>query len=282
VKLCRYGAAGQEKPGLIDGEGRMRDLSAHVEDIDPTVLGKSTLDKLAALDPSRLPAVKGEVRFGVPLSGVRQFVAIGLNYTDHASEAGMAIPQEPVIFMKAVSCLSGPNDPLLLPRHARKMDWEVELGIVIGREAFEISEADALGCVAGYCVVNDVSEREYQLERGGTWDKGKSFPSFGPVGPWLVTADEVPDPQNLGLWLEVNGKRMQDGNTASMIFGIASLISYVSMVVQLLPGDIITTGTPAGVGMGQRPEPIYLRAGDILRLGIEKLGEQVQEVVSRQ
>jgi 2-keto-4-pentenoate hydratase/2-oxohepta-3-ene-1,7-dioic acid hydratase in catechol pathway len=282
MKLCRFGAAGLEKPGLIDGEGRLRDFSAHVRDIDANMLARSALDELAALDPAQLPLVEGKVRFGVPVAGVRQFVAIGLNYLDHAAEAGMAIPKEPVVFMKAVSCLSGPDDPVVIPRGSLKTDWEVELGIVIGCESFDVAEPDALDCVAGYSVVNDVSEREYQFERGGTWDKGKSFPSFGPSGPWLVTPDEVPDPQNLRLWLEVNGERMQDGNTASMIFGVAALISYVSRVMRLLPGDIITTGTPAGVGMGQRPAPRYLRAGDVVRLGIDGLGEQSHRVISQQ
>ena len=280
MKLCRYGAPGAEKPGLIDADGRIRDLSAHVADIDGAAIGKDGLAKLAAIDPDGLPLVGGDVRYGPPVAGTRHFVAIGLNYADHAAESNLPIPEEPVVFNKWVSCIQGPNDPVTIPRDSRKTDWEVELGVIIGTRANYVPEAEALDHVAGYCVVNDVSERHWQTERGATWDKGKGFPTFGPVGPWLVTADEVGDPQNLAMWLEVNGKRVQDGSTSTMIFGVARLVSYLSGIMTLLPGDIITTGTPPGVGLGQKPEPWYLKAGDVVMLGIEKLGEQRQEFVA--
>jgi 2,4-diketo-3-deoxy-L-fuconate hydrolase len=277
MKLCRFGTAGQEKPGLIDSEGRVRDLSGIVADLTPAWLAPDRLKALAAIDPATLPLVEAPGRMGPPVSGTRQFLAIGLNYSDHAREAGMPIPPEPILFTKGVSCIQGPNDPVLIPPGSTKSDWEVELGVVIGTTASYVSEADALNHVAGYCVVNDLSEREYQLERSGTWDKGKACPTFGPIGPWLVTADEVGDPQTLAMWLDVNGERVQTGSTRTMIFGVAFLVSYVSQFMTLLPGDIITTGTPPGVGMGFKP-PRYLKAGDVISLGIEKLGEQRQDV----
>jgi 2,4-didehydro-3-deoxy-L-rhamnonate hydrolase len=280
MKLLRYGPAGQERPGLLDRDGRIRDLSDHVPDIDPRCLGTEGLAKLAGLAPESLPAVAGELRLGVPIAGIGKFIAIGLNYADHAAESNLPIPQEPVVFTKAISSLSGPNDPVMLPRGSEKSDWEVELGIVIGRRASYVPEAEALAHVAGYCVVNDVSERAYQIERGGTWDKGKGCDTFGPLGPWLVTADEVGDPQNLDLWLDVNGRRMQTGNTRTMIFSCAHIVSYVSQFMTLLPGDVITTGTPPGVGMGIKPEPVFLKPGDVMTLGIEKLGQQRQDVVA--
>ncbi len=280
MKLCRYGAPGAEKPGLIDDAGRIRDLSAHVADISPAELSAEGLAKLAALAVDDLPLVEGEPRYGVPFSGTRQFVAIGLNYADHAAESNLPIPSEPVVFNKWISCLQGPNDPVTIPKDSLKTDWEVELGIVIGTAANNVSEADALAHVAGFVVVNDVSERHWQVERGPTWDKGKGFPTFGPVGPWLVTRDEVGDPQSLSMWLEVNGKRVQDGSTSTMIFGVAEIVAYVSKLMTLLPGDIITTGTPPGVGLGQKPEPWYLKAGDVVELGIEKLGQQRQDFVA--
>ena len=280
MKLCRYGAAGAEKPGLIDADGRIRDLSAHVADIDAATVGKDGLAKLAALDPASLPLVEGEVRYGPCVTGTRHFVAIGLNYADHAAESNLPIPAEPVVFNKWVSCIQGPNDPVTIPRDSLKTDWEVELGVVIGTRASYVSEADALSHVAGYCVINDVSERHWQQERGMTWDKGKGFPTFGPVGPWLVTADEVGDPQDLSMWLSVNGRKLQDGNTKTMIFTVAEIIAYCSQFMTLEPGDIITTGTPPGVGLGQKPEPWYLKAGDVVELGIEKLGAQRQDFVA--
>lgn len=279
MKLCRFGPSGQEQPGLIDAQGRLRALAGHA-DITPDMLAPDTLARLAAVDPATLPLVEGDVRYGVPVSGTRQFIAIGLNYADHAAESNLPIPQEPVVFNKWVSCLQGPNDPVVIPRDSVKTDWEVELGVVIGTRAEYVEEADALAHVAGYCVINDVSERAWQMERGATWDKGKGFPTFGPVGPWLVTADEVGDPQALGMWLDVNGKRMQDGSTKTMIFTVAQIIAYCSQFMTLEPGDIITTGTPPGVGFGQKPEPCYLKAGDVVTLGIEKLGEQRQDFVA--
>ena len=280
MKLVRYGAKGKEKPGLIDKEGKLRDLSKVFKDITPEQFTTAAMAKLNKLDTSKLPLVKGKPRFGVPFSGVGKFLAIGLNYSDHAEEAGMAIPKEPIMFFKADTSLTGPNDKVMLPQGSKKSDWEVELGIVIGKKARYVTKKDALKHVAGYCVVNDVSEREYQLERGGTWDKGKGCDTFGPVGPWLVTKDEIKDPQNLGMWLDVNGKRFQTGNTKTMIFDAATIISYVSEFMTLMPGDIITTGTPPGVGMGVKPKPRYLKAGDVMTLGIEGLGEQRQEVVA--
>lgn len=279
MKLCRYGAPGHEQPGLIDADGNLRAL-AGIADITPETLAPDVLAKLAAIDPASLPLVEGSPRYGVPVSGTRKFVAIGLNYADHAAESNLPIPAEPVVFNKWVSCLQGPNDPVVIPRDSKKTDWEVELGVVIGTRADYVSAEDALSHVAGYCVINDVSERHWQIERGATWDKGKGFPTFGPVGPWLVTADEVGDPQNLSMWLEVNGTRVQDGNTKTMIFTVAEIIAYCSQFMTLEPGDIITTGTPPGVGMGQKPEPWYLKAGDVVTLGIEKLGEQRQDFVA--
>jgi 2,4-didehydro-3-deoxy-L-rhamnonate hydrolase len=277
MKLLRYGPAGAEKPGLLDADGNVRDLSTVVGDITPDLLDSDGLTRLRALDPRTLPLIEAQ-RLGVPVAGIGKIVAIGLNYIDHAKEANLPIPTEPLMFLKATSSLSGPNDTVVLPDNARKGDWEVELGIVMGRRARSVSEANALGTVAGYCLVNDVSEREYQMERGGTWDKGKGCDTFGPVGPWLVTADEVTDPQALSLWLDVNGTRMQDSNTKSMIFDCAKIISYVSHFMALLPGDLIITGTPAGVGLGQKPQPIFLKPGDVMTLGISGLGEQRQAV----
>jgi 2-keto-4-pentenoate hydratase/2-oxohepta-3-ene-1,7-dioic acid hydratase in catechol pathway len=278
MKLLRYGPKGQEKPGLLDAAGQIRDLSGQLAEIGPETLAPPALAALARLDPASLPLVPGTPRLGVPFSGLGKFLCVGLNYRDHAIEANMAEPAEPVLFIKTNSSLTGPNDPVVLPRDAVKGDWEVELGVVIGSRARYVSEAEALRHVAGYVLVNDVSEREYQLERGGTWDKGKGCDTFGPVGPWLVTADEVRDPQALKLWLELNGKRYQDGSTRNMIFGVAHLISYISRFMTLLPGDLISTGTPAGVGMGQKPEKVFLKAGDAMRLGIDGLGEQQQKV----
>ncbi|NML06674.1 fumarylacetoacetate hydrolase family protein [Sphingomonas sp. G-3-2-10] len=279
MKLCRYGPVGQEKPGLIDAEGRIRALDG-VADITPETLAPDALARLAAIDPASLPLVEGSPRYGIPFTGTRQFVAIGLNYADHAAESNLPIPAEPVVFNKWITCLQGPNDPVTIPKDSLKTDWEVELGVVIGTRASYVSEADALGHVAGYVVINDVSERHWQTERGPTWDKGKGFPTFGPVGPWLVTADEVGDPQNLSMWLDVNGERKQDGSTATMIFTVAQIVAYLSQFMVLEPGDIITTGTPPGVGLGQKPEPWYLKAGDVVSLGIEKLGEQRQDFVA--
>ncbi|MDX1606916.1 MAG: fumarylacetoacetate hydrolase family protein [Candidatus Competibacterales bacterium] len=273
MKLLRYGPPGAEKPGLLDADGRLRDLSAQVADIDTSVLAPQRLAELAALDPSTLPEVAGNPRLGPPLTGVGKFIGIGLNYADHAAEIGIAPPTEPIVFMKAITAINGPHDPVELPPGSVKTDWEVELGVVIGRRAKYVDEAAALAHVAGYCVVNDISEREYQIERGGTWDKGKGFDTFGPLGPWLVTRDEVPDPQDLRLWLELDGERCQDGSTRTMIFGVAALVSYLSRCMRLEPGDVIATGTPPGVGMGRKP-PRFLRPGDQLRAGVEGLGEQ--------
>jgi 2-keto-4-pentenoate hydratase/2-oxohepta-3-ene-1,7-dioic acid hydratase in catechol pathway len=280
MKLCRFGPPGREKPGLIDAEGRIRDLSFHVSDITGAEIGSEGLAKLAAIDPFSLPLIEEAVRYGPPVSKVQKFIAIGLNYADHAAESNLPIPEEPVVFNKWVNCIQGPDDPVIIPRNSQKTDWEVELGVVIGTEANYVDEAQALDYVAGYCVVNDVSERNWQQERGGTWDKGKGFPTFGPVGPWLVTADEVGDPQKLSMWLDVNGKRVQDGSTTTMIFSVAQIVAYCSQFTTLEPGDIITTGTPPGVGLGQKPEPWYLKAGDVVTLAIEKLGQQRQEFVA--
>lgn len=277
MKLLRHGPRGQEKPGLLDAEGRVRDLSALIGDITPATLAPANLAALASLDPTTLPIV-APGQLAVPWAGMGKFVAIGLNYADHAAEANMALPKEPIIFMKTTSCAVGCNHPVVLPQGSVKTDWEVELGVVIGSRARCVTEADALHHVAGYCVVNDVSEREFQLERGGQWDKGKGCDTFGPIGPWLVTPDEVGDPQNLAMWLEVNGRRFQNGSTKTMIFGVATLLSYLSRFMTLEPGDCITTGTPPGVGMGVKPQPVYLKPGDVMRLGIERLGEQRQEV----
>ena len=278
MKLVRYGNPGKEKPGLIDSAGELRSLSAILVDIGPGQLSEATLAKLRKLPTEKLPKVRGTPRMGCPIAGVGKFIAIGLNYSDHAAEAGMAIPKEPIIFMKATSCIQGPNDPVMLPKGSLKSDWEVELGIVIGTRARYVSQKEALNFVAGYCLSNDVSEREFQLERGPQWDKGKGCDTFGPLGPWLVTRDEIPDPQKLALWLDLNGQRQQTGNTKTMIFGVAKLVSYVSQFMTLLPGDVIITGTPPGVGMGHKP-PLYLKKGDVMTLGIEGLGEQRQVVI---
>lgn len=280
MKLLRYGPKGQEKPGTLDAEGRIRDLSGVVADITPDQLWGEGLAALKAIDPETLPLVEGAPRYGVPVNGVRKFVAIGLNFADHAAESNLPIPAEPVVFTKAVSCLTGPNDTVVIPRGSEKTDWEVELGIVIGKRASYVEQADALDHVAGYVLINDVSERAFQTERGGTWDKGKGCDTFGPVGPWIVTTDEVGDVQTLDMWLDLNGKRMQTGNTRTMIFGVAEIVAYVSQFMTLEPGDLITTGTPPGVGLGQKPEPFYLKAGDVMELGIEKLGRQRQSVVA--
>jgi 2,4-diketo-3-deoxy-L-fuconate hydrolase len=279
MKLLRYGPLGREKPGMLDEDGKIRALSEFIEDLDLRALGTLGLKKLRRLDPASLPLVRGKPRLGCPVANVSKFIAVGLNYSDHAAEAGMAIPKEPIIFTKAVSCIGGPNDRIIIPKGSTKTDWEVELGIVIGTKAQYVSEKEALKYVAGYCVIDDVSERNYQLERGSQWDKGKGCDTFGPIGPWLVTSDEMPDPHNLAMWLDVNGKRCQSGNTRTMIFDSAHLVSYISQFMTLVPGDIITTGTPPGVGMGMKP-PRYLKAGDVVTLGIEGLGEQRQEVVA--
>lgn len=278
MKLLRHGPKGQEKPALLDAQGRVRDLSGVIADLNAAGLNRAALEKLRALDPARLPLVERPGRIAPPWSGMGKFICIGLNYADHAAESGLPVPAEPVVFMKATSALVGANDAVVLPQDSVKTDWEVELGVVIGERARYVSEADALSHVAGYCVVNDISEREYQIERGGTWDKGKGCDTFGPVGPWLVTADEVPEPQALDMWLEVNGKRFQNGSTRTMVFNVAQLVSYVSRFMTLNPGDLISTGTPPGVGMGQKPAPIYLKAGDEMKLGIAGLGEQHQRV----
>jgi 2-keto-4-pentenoate hydratase/2-oxohepta-3-ene-1,7-dioic acid hydratase in catechol pathway len=275
MKLIRWGAVRAEKPGLVDKSGVLRDLSGQIADITPDLLSDEGLGRLAALDIASMPKVPDGVRLGVPLSFVPKIVCVGLNYADHAAETGAAIPKEPVLFMKAVTSLTGPNDEVVIPRGSQKTDWEVELGVVIGMRASYVNESEALSHVAGYCVVNDVSEREYQNERGGQWDKGKGCDTFAPVGPWLVTRDEIADPQNLKLWLEVNGKRFQNGSTATMIFGVKKLVSYISHFMTLMPGDIISTGTPPGVGLGMKP-PLFLKAGDMMRLSVEGLGEQTQ------
>jgi 2-keto-4-pentenoate hydratase/2-oxohepta-3-ene-1,7-dioic acid hydratase in catechol pathway len=278
MKLLRFGPKGNEKPGLLDANGVIRDLSGVLPDLTSAQLAGGALARLADVDPSRLPAVAQPVRFAPVVADIGKLICVGLNYSDHAAESGMAVPAEPVLFMKATSAIIGCNDAVVLPRDSVKSDWEVELGVVIGKRARYVDEADALDYVAGYCVVNDLSEREYQLERGGQWDKGKGCDTFGPVGPWLVTKDEVPDPQNLGMWLEVNGQRYQTGNTRTMVFTVAHLVSYISRFMTLQPGDVISTGTPPGVGLGQKPDPVYLKAGDRIRLGIDGLGEQEQTV----
>ena len=279
MKLVRYGALGQEKPGLIDKSGQLRDLSAHVKDLTGEAYSPDSLKKLAALDASKLPAVSGKPRLGAPVADASKFVAIGLNYVDHAKETGSPIPTEPIFFLKANTSLSGPNDAIEKPRGSTKLDWEVEIAAIIGTRAKYVSEADALNHVAGYCVCNDVSERNFQIERGGTWTKGKSHDTFGPLGPWVATKDEIADVQKLSMWLDVNGTRRQTGSTSTMIFSMAKCVSYVSQFVTLLPGDIITTGTPPGVGTGMKP-PQFLNVGDVVALGIEGLGEQRQEVVA--
>jgi 2-keto-4-pentenoate hydratase/2-oxohepta-3-ene-1,7-dioic acid hydratase in catechol pathway len=279
MKLCRYGNPGQEKPGMIDSAGKLRDLSGSVTALDASTLSREGLAKLASVKPENLPIVSGNPRLGVPHAGISKYVAIGLNYSDHAAEAGMAVPTEPIIFMKALSCLCGPNDDTVQPKGSTKLDWEVELAVVIGTKAQYVSENDALEYVAGYCVANDVSERAFQLQ-SSQWDKGKGCDTFGPLGPWLVTCDEVSDPQNLDMWLDLNGERMQRGNTRTMIFGVKKLISYCSHYMTLLPGDVIATGTPPGVGMGKKPQPVWLKPGDVVTLGIQGLGEQRQKIVS--
>jgi len=278
MKLLRYGAPGSERPGMIDKAGRLRDLSALVPDITGATLSEASLQTLRAIEPATLPLVEITPRIGPCVGAVGKFICIGLNYADHAAESGAAVPKEPVVFMKATSAIIGPNDDVMIPRDSIKTDWEVELGVVIGRETRYVDEADALSRVAGYCVVNDLSERAFQLEGTGQWVKGKSADTFGPIGPWLVTADEVPDPQDLHLWLEVDGRRYQDGSTKTMVFGVAHLVSYLSRFMSLQPGDIISTGTPPGVGLGQKP-PVYLKPGQVMRLGIDGLGEQRQTVV---
>jgi len=278
MKLCRYGKTGYEKPGVIDGEGRLRDLSKVVQNIGPNEISPRQLKTLSRLKPETLPLVNSNPRLGVPYVGIGKFVAIGLNYSDHAKEAGLPIPSEPIVFMKATTCINGPNDDIVQPRNSTKLDWEIELGVVIGTQARYVSEADALSHVAGYCIVNDVSERAFQMATT-QWDKGKGFDTAGPIGPWLVTTDEITDPQNLQMALELNGKRMQSGNTRTMVFSVAKIISHVSQYMTLLPGDIIATGTPPGVGLGVKPEPVFLKPGDVMHLTIEGLGEQRQKVV---
>ncbi len=284
MKLVRYGNPGKEKPGLIDAQGQLRDLSKVIEDIGPAQLSQAALKKLRQLNTAKLPAVKGKPRLGCPVAQIGKFIAIGLNYADHAAETKATLPKEPIVFMKATSCIQGPNDDVMLPKGSVKSDWEAELGVVIGTTASYVSQKDALDFVAGYTVVNDVSEREFQIERGGTWDKGKGCDTFGPIGPWLVTCDEIPNPQKLGIWLDLNGKRMQSSTTKNMIFGVTKLVSYVSQFMTLFPGDVITTGTPSGVGLGIKvngqPAPIFLKRGDVMSLGIEGLGEQHQKVIS--
>ena len=280
MKLLRHGPSGQERPGILDAEGKIRDLSGKIDDIDGDKLSPAKLKELAAIDISSLPVVEGNPRLGVPVARIGKFIAVGLNFSDHAAESGLPVPAEPVVFTKAISSITGPNDNVIIPRGSKKTDWEVELGVVIGTRASYVTKDEALAHVAGYVVINDVSEREYQIERGGTWDKGKGCDTFGPIGPWLVTSDEVGDVQNLSMWLDVNGERKQTGTTATMIFDVATLVSYISEFMTLMPGDVITTGTPPGVGMGMKPEPQYLKAGDVVTLGIEKLGEQRQTFVA--
>ena len=284
MKLVRFGPVGKEMPGLIDNDGKLRDLSAVIADITPEQLGDKALAKIRKLDASKLPLAKGKRRLGSPVNQIGKFIGIGLNYSDHAAEAGMPIPKEPIVFMKSTTCIQGANDPVMLPKGSTKTDWEVELGIVVGTKARYVSQKEALNFVAGYCIVNDISEREFQLERGPQWDRGKGCDTFGPIGPWLVTRDEVPNPQSLTLWLDLNSKRMQSGSTKTMIFSVAKIISYLSQFMTLMPGDVITTGTPPGVGMGMKkdgkPSPLFLKKGDVMKLGIEGLGEQEQTVVA--
>ncbi len=279
MKLLRFGDSGRERPGILDDRGTLRDLSGVIDDLAGDALNRKRLAGIAGLDLYSLPAVTGPVRIGPCIGGVGKFICIGLNYADHAAETGARVPEEPVVFMKATSAISGPNDPLLKPRNSTKMDWEVELGVVIGERVSYVSEAEAARCIAGYCVVHDVSEREFQLERGGQWAKGKGCDSFGPIGPWLVTPEEVPNPLDLNLWLKVNGRTYQNGSTRHMVFGPAFLVHYLSQFMSLHPGDIISTGTPPGVGLGQKP-PVYLQVGDEVELGVEGLGIQKQIVVS--
>jgi 2,4-didehydro-3-deoxy-L-rhamnonate hydrolase len=278
MKLVRYGNPGKEKPGLIDAAGKLRDLSDVVKDIGPDQLSNAGLAKLLKLKTDKLPLVRGKPRMGCPVNGVGKFIAIGLNYSDHAAESGMPIPKEPIVFTKAISCIQGPDDNVMLPKGSVKGDWEVELAVVIGTKARHVSQKNALNFVAGYCVSNDVSEREFQLERGSQWDKGKGCDTFGPLGPWLVTRDEITNPQKLPMWLDLNGERMQTGNTKTMIFSVAKIVSHLSQFMTLMPGDVVITGTPPGVGLGHKP-PLYLKKGDVMTLGIEGLGEQRQLVV---
>ena len=279
MKLCRYGKPGYEKPGMIDGEGRVRDLSKVIDNLGPKEISPRGLKMLSRLKPESLPLVNGAPRFGVPYIGIGKFVAIGLNYSDHAKEAGLALPAEPIVFLKATTCINGPHDDVVQPKHSTKLDWEIELGAVIGTKAQYVSEASALEHVAGYCIVNDVSERSFQMATS-QWDKGKGFDTAGPIGPWLVTADEVRDPQGLDMALDVNGKRMQTGNTRTMVFSVAKIVSHVSQYMTLLPGDVIATGTPPGVGLGIKPTPVFLKPGDVMTLRIQGLGEQRQKVVA--
>ena len=280
MKLCRYGTRGAEKPGILDAHGHIRDLSGVVDDLTPSTIAIDQLERLRAIDPETLPLVGGAPRYGVPVAGIGKFIAIGLNYADHAKESGLEPPPEPIFFTKAISCLNGPNDPVMIPKGSHKTDWEVELGVIIGRTCRYVEEADALSHVAGYVLANDVSERAFQKELGSQWDKGKGCDTFGPVGPWLVTPDEIDDPQALDMFLDVNGRRMQTGNTATMIFPVAECIAYVSRFITLYPGDLLITGTPPGVGEGQKPDKIFLRPGDTMHLGITGLGEQRQNVIA--
>lgn len=278
MKLLRFGAIGKEKPGLLDKDGKIRDLSGVIGDLTGETISPKGLARLKKIKPESLPVVRGTPRIGACVANSQKFIAIGLNYSDHAAESGLAVPPEPVVFTKQVSCICGPNDTITIPPKSKKSDWEVELGVIIGTRAKNIAKKDALAHVAGYCTVNDLSEREFQAERAGQWTKGKSYDTFGPIGPWLVTADEVPDPQNLKMWLELNGKRVQNGSTGTMVFGVAHIVAYLSQFFTLMPGDVITTGTPPGVGMGMKP-PRYLKPGDKMKICVEGLGEQVQEVV---
>jgi ureidoglycolate lyase len=278
MKLVRYGEAGKEKPGILDAHGAIRDLSGMVKDIDAATVSPEGIAKLKGVNVDSLPKVSGNPRLGSPIANVPKLICIGLNYADHAKESNLPIPPEPVVFMKAITAITGPNDNVKLPKGSKKGDWEVELAFVIGKKAQSVSEADALNCVAGYLICNDVSEREWQLEHGSQWSKGKSFDTFAPLGPWFVTADEIKDPQNLAMWLDVNGQRKQTGNTGTMIFGVRKLVSYLSYMCTLTPGDVVSTGTPPGVGMGIKPTPQFLKAGDEIRLGIDGLGEQKQMV----
>ncbi len=279
MKLLRYGPSGQERPGVLDADGHIRDLSGVVSDVTPRELSRGALEELKAIDLVSLPLVKGEPRYGAPVCGVGKFLGIGLNFADHAAESGLPVPREPTFFTKAISCLSGPNDPVMMPLEATKLDWEVELGVIIGTTCRYVEKSKALNYVAGFVLVNDISERAFQKERGSQWDKGKGCDTFGPIGPWLVTSDEIGDCQNLDMFLNMNGQRMQTGNTATMIFSVAECIAYVSRFVTLHPGDLLTTGTPPGVGEGKKPTPVYLKVGDELHLGIDKLGEQRQRIV---
>ena len=278
MKLVRYGHPGKEKPGLIDAAGKLRDLSGVLPDLGPAQLSDAVLGKLLKLKTDKLPLVRGKPRMGCPVAGIGKFIAIGLNYSDHAKEAGMPLPKEPIVFTKAISCIQGPDDDVMLPKGSAKGDWEVELGVVIGKQARHVTQKAALDHVAGYCLSNDVSEREFQLERGGQWDKGKGCDTFGPLGPWLVTKNEIPNPQKLAMWLDVNGQRMQTGNTRTMIFSVAKIVSHLSEYMTLMPGDVIITGTPPGVGLGMKPQR-FLKAGDVMTLGIEGLGTQTQRVI---